>query len=52
MAVINDRKNQSNCELHISRTASSKHHKKGLQKIIDKFEDKYEDDLDEAKKSA
>jgi len=46
MAVINDRKNDRNCELHISKEASSKHHKEGLQKLIKKFEDKYHQDLE------
>jgi len=45
IALINDRGNARNCELHISKQASSKHHRGGLKKLIDKFEDKYEKDL-------
>lgn len=49
VALINDRSNSRNCELHLSKRASSKHHKTGLQKIIDKFEEKYEKDLKTAR---
>jgi hypothetical protein len=49
MAVINDRANSRNCELHINKNASSKHHKDGLMKLIHKFEDEYKDDLETAR---
>jgi hypothetical protein len=45
IALINNRDNARNCELHLGKQASSKHHRKGLKKIIDNFEDKYEKDL-------
>jgi len=45
IALINDRNNIRNCEIHLSRQASSKHHKAGLLKIIDKFEEKYREEL-------
>ena len=49
IAVINDRENDRNCELHISKKASSKHYKPGLLKIIEKFEYKYKEDLEAAR---
>jgi len=52
IAMINDRNNEGNCELHISKKASSKHHKEGLLKIIEKFEYKYKEDLETARSAA
>lgn len=52
IAVINDRNNTRNCELHISKAASSKHHKEGLLDIIKDFEHKYKEELDAAKSAA
>lgn len=52
MAIINDRKNAKNCELHLSRKASSKDHKKGLTDIIQNFETKYKKELESIKKAA
>ncbi len=49
IAVINNRENAKNCELHLSKKASSKHHKAGLLKIIEKFEEKYKEDLETAR---
>ena len=49
LAVINDRANSKNCELHLSRQVSSKHHKVGLRKLIENFEDRYSKDLELAK---
>lgn len=49
LAVINDRANSRNCELHLSRQASSKHHREGLRKIIENFEHKYYKDLELAR---
>lgn len=45
IALINDGKNARNCELHISKKASSKHHRKSLDKMIKQFESKYDKDL-------
>ena len=52
IAVINDRENAKNCELHISKQASSKHHKKGLLEIIKGFEYKYKEELEAARSAA
>tara|TARA_Y100000310_G_C20564580_1_gene754797 strand:+ start:243 stop:812 length:570 start_codon:yes stop_codon:yes gene_type:complete len=49
VALINDRKNARNCELHINKKASSKHHRKGLDKLIKKFERRFDKDLKTAR---
>ena len=49
IALINDGRNARNCELHINKKASSKHHRKGLDKLIKKFERKYDKDLKTAR---
>ncbi len=49
IALINDRNNARNCELHLGKRASSKHHREGLQRIIENFEDRYKEDLKAAR---
>lgn len=49
MALINDTGNRKNCELHIGKNASTKHHKSGLQSLLESFEGKYQKDLELAK---
>lgn len=49
LAVINDKANSKNCELHLSKQASSKHHKAGLRRLIENFENKYSKDLESAR---
>ena len=49
IALINDRSNARNCELHLGKKASSKHHREGLQRIIEDFGDKYKKDLNVAR---
>ena len=49
MALINSRTNAKNCELHLGKQASSKHHKEGLTRIIKSFEHKYQGDLEMAR---
>ena len=46
VALTNDKENKKNCEIHLSKQASSKHHTAGLQKVIEGFERKYKKDLE------
>ena len=45
VAVHNDPRNKSRCELHLGKTASTKHHKKGFEKEVSKFEDQHRSEL-------
>lgn len=49
IALINDRNNARNCELHLGKNASSKHHKQGLKSVIEDFESEYHSYLELAK---